>query len=290
MRNILLGFGAVALLALQSLPAHAERDPWSGAPIKPDKNRMTTSPITDRFYVRGTFYNPAVSTTLRVDTQSPGSGIAGITGTPVSEERDLGLDSRVPQGRIEIMFRLRERNRLRVDYFESNRSANQSISRLIQFGDETFLPADRVASSIDFRQFTLTYTYSLLRTDRFEAGFGLAAHFLEADAKGAVEARQLRQEVTGSGVFPTIPVDVTWRISRRFAFEARAQYFRASVNNFSGALGEYHGDLQYRWTPNFTVGAGYTTMKWSLDISDANFPGAFRLNVRGPEAYFKVSF
>ena len=96
---------ATALFALPILPAHAERDPWSGAPIKPDKHRKTPSPITDRFYVRGTFFNPAITTLLRIDTQSPAPGVPGITGTTVNGERDLGLDSRIPQGRIEIMFR-----------------------------------------------------------------------------------------------------------------------------------------------------------------------------------------
>src|SRR5262245_36341116 len=136
MRNML--YLAAALLALQTLPAHAERDPWSGAPIKPDKNRRTPSPITDHFYVRGTFFNPIARTSLRVDTQSPGGGLPGITGTTVSGERDLGLDSRLPEGRIEIMFRLRERHRLRVDYFETNRRGDNVIARQIRFGDETF--------------------------------------------------------------------------------------------------------------------------------------------------------
>lgn len=281
---------AAALLALQAIPAHAERDPWSGAPIKPDKNRKTPSPITDRFYVRGTFFNPAVSTTLRVDTQSPGAGLPGTTGTPVSGEKDLGLRGRVPQGRIEIMFRLRERNRLRVDYFASDRNGNRVIDRPILFGNETFLTNDRVTSTLEWRQFALTYTYSVVRNDRFEVGVGLGVHFVEADARGAVDAKQLRQEVSGSGAFPTIPIDATWRISQRFAMVARAQYFHASVNSFEGSIAEYHGDFQYRWKPNFTVGAGYTVMKWILEVSDANFPGGLRLNVRGPEAFFKVSF
>jgi len=279
-----------ALLALQVVPAHAERDPWSGAPIKPDKHRMTTSPITDRFYVRGTFFNPAVSTTLRVDTQSPAPGVPGITGTPVSGEKDLGLDSRIPQGRIEIMFRLRERNRLRVDYFATNRRGDHTIDRQILFGNETFATNDRVTSSLDWRQFALTYTYSVFRNDRFEAGLGVGVHFVQAEAHGAVEAKQLRQEVSGSGAFPSIPIDLTWRISRRFAMVVRGQYFHASVSSFEGSIGEFHGDFQYRWKPSFSLGAGYTIMKSSLDVSDANFPGAFRLNVRGPEAFFKVSF
>jgi len=281
-----------ALLALQAVPAHAERDPVSGAPIEPDKHRMTPSPITDRFAVEGIFFNPAISTVLRVDTQSPGFGIPGTTGTTLSGERDFGLDSRNPQGRMEIIFRLRQKNRLRVDYFETNRRADQAISRQILFGDETFQANDRVTSSLDWRQFSLTYTYSLFRNDHFEAGLGLGVHFVEAEARGAVQAKQLRQEVSGSGAFPTIPVDITWRIWHGLALTARGQYFHASVNNFEGSLAEYHGDLQWRWQrwPNFSLGAGYTIMRSSLDVDDTNFPGAFRLNVRGPEGFFKVSF
>ena len=281
---------AAALLATLTNPAHAERDPVSGAPVKPDEHRWTPSPITDRFAVEGIFFNPALSTSLRIDTRSRGPGFPGTTGTFVSGERDLGLDARKPQGRFEIMFRLRERNRLRVDYFESNRSGNNVISRQILFGNVTFLPNDRVTSELNWREFSFTYTYSLFRNDRFEAGLGLSAYFLQAEARGEVTARQLRQEVSGSGAFPTVPIDFTLRIWRGLSLYARGQYFHAKVSNFDGSINEYHGDLQYRLTPNFSVGAGYTVLKRSLDLSDANFPGSFRMNVSGPEAFFKISF
>jgi hypothetical protein len=283
---------AAALFVFQAIPAHADsdHDPWSGAPLPPDKTRPIPSPITDHFYVRGTFFNPAVTTTLRVDASAPGPNLPNPVGTVVNGERDLGLDSRIPQGRIEIMFRLRERNKLRVDYFETNRRADHVLSQQILFGDQTFEVGDRTSTSVDWRTFGLTYTYSFIRTDRIELGTGIAVHFLEADAIGAVPARGLRQEVSGSGAFPTIPLDFTWRISQRFAFTARGQYFRASVNNFQGSVGDYHSDLQYRWKANFSLGAGYSIMKSFLSVNDANFPGLFRLNVRGPEAFFKVSF
>jgi hypothetical protein len=291
MRTLLYGSLAAALLVSWTVPAHAERDPWSGAPIKPDKDRMTPSPITDRFAVRGTFFNPAISSSIRVDTQSPAPGVPGITGTTLSGERDFGMTDRNPMGRFEVIFRLRERNRLRVDYFETNRRGDRVLTRPIQLGANLFEVNDEVTSRLDWRQFGLTYTYSLVRTDRIEVGFGLAVHFLEAEAQGEVVAKQLRQEVSGAGAFPTIPLDVTWRVSRRFSVVARGQYFHTSVNNFDGSMGEYHGDFQFRWTPNFTVGAGYTTMRTSLAIkNDAHFPGAFHLDVRGPEGFFKVSF
>ena len=66
----------------------------------------------------------------------------------------------------------------------------------------------------------------------------------------------------------------------------------AAHQAYCRASAEYHGDFQWRWQrwPNFSLGAGYTIMRSSLDLNDTNFPGAFRLNVRGPEGFFKVSF
>lgn len=277
---------AAALFAVQAIPSHAERDPLSGAPIRPGKKREIPSPITDRFYVRGTFFAPVLNTSIRVD---PRNVAPGTLGTLVSGEKDLGLDGRTAQGRIELMFRMRSRNKLRVNYFETDRNGNQVLSRQIQFGDQTFNIADRASSSLDWRSFDLTYTYSFVRNDRLEIGTGLAVHFLEADARGAVLARQVQQEVSGAGAFPTIPLDLAWRISRRFALTARGQYFHASLHGFQGSIADYHADIQYRWKPSFALGAGYSIMKWSLDVNDASFPGIFRLNASGPEAFFRVS-
>jgi hypothetical protein len=275
---------AVVLIALQALPAHAERDPLSGAPVAPSKKREISSPITDRFYVKGSFFNPAIRTSLRVDTQ------ADTPGTILGTEKDLGMKGRVPQGRIELMFRLRTRNRLRVDYFATDRSGDHLLQRQIQFGDQRFDINDRATSNLDWRVFSLTYTYSFLRTDRFELGLGIALHMLEAQARGEVVAKQLRQEVSGSGAFASIPLDFTWRISRRFAFVARGQHLRATVGGTQGSLSDYHADFQYRWKPNFSVGVGYSTLKYFLAVNDASFPGEFHMDVRGPEAFFKVSF
>jgi hypothetical protein len=279
-----------ALLALAALPARAERDPLTGAPLPPGQKRDIPSPITDRFYARGIFYSPAISTSVRVDSNTGPPGMPTTPGTLVSGEKDLGMKARQPQGQIELMFRLRKRSKMRLNFFESSRAGNRLLTRTILFGNETFNIGDQASSSLDFRSFNLTYTYSFIRTDRVEIGAGLAAHFIEADAMGGVPARHVQQEVSGAGAFPTIPLDFAWRISRRFALTARGQYFRASVNGFQGSLGDYHADVQYRWLPNFALGAGYSLTRVSLDVNDANFPGIFRMYVRGPEAFFRVSF
>ncbi len=267
-----------------AVPAAAERDKYSGAPLPPESKRRIPSPLTDRFYVRGTLLSAHLTTTLRVDSS------AGVPGTTVSAENDLRLRSHVKQGEMEVVFRLRERNRVRLNYYESDRSATAPLNRPINFGDQAFLVNDLATTSLDWRMFALTYSRSVLQRDRFELGVGLGVYLVQGEARGQVPARELSQEVSGVAAFPTPELDGTWRISSRFAFTARGQYLHATVNNFSGSLGDYHADFQYRWRPNFALGLGYSSLKVSLDVKGGSFPGFLALNVRGPEAFFRVSY
>lgn len=278
-----LALAAASLLAYTA-PALAERDRYSGAPLAPQDERELPSPITDRFYVRASFFSPSVQTSLRVDSS------AGDPGTFVSAEKDLGLRGRAYQGRVELMFRLGGRNRLRVDYYESDRSGSTALTRNVNFADQSFLAGDVAATSLDLRMFGLTYTYSFLKRDRFELGGGLGVYLMQGDARGQVPARRLSQEVSGVAAFPSLALDGTWRISSRFAFVARGQYLKATVDGNSGSIGDYHADFQYRWRPNFAVGVGFSSMKVLLDVDGGSFPGLVHFAANGPEAFFRVSF
>ena len=274
---------AVALCAIHAAAAAAQHTSPGTAPLARD-GRPVPSPISDRFHLRGSYFAPSVRTDVRLDAQD------GTPGTLVSAESDLGLDGDVDQGRVELMIRMRERSRLRVDFFKLDRYAERVLQRTIDFGDETFDVGERATTSLDWRMLGFTYTYSVLRLDRVELGAGLGVHLLEAEARGQVPARFQREEASGVGAFPTGALDFTWRISRRFAFVARGQYFSTSVEDFDGSLAEYHADVQYRWRPNFAVGLGYTAIRAELDIADDEFPGRFALDVDGPELFFRVSF
>lgn len=285
--RIRLAVATAAILVLPVAPALADTDPYSGAPLPPSKKHETPSPITDHFYVEGIYYRPAVKTPIRVD---PNGAPAGVVGTNITAEQDLGLDSRLNMPRIEMMFRLKERNKIRVDFLEVNRDATHQLARTIGFGNEIFLADDLVASSIDYRMFGITYTYSIFRNDRFEAGTGLGVDLIQAEAMAQVNSTQQRQDVSGAGPFPSIPLDLAFRISRRWSVTARGQYFHASLSNFNGYLAQVHEDVQYRWKDNFTLGVGYTSIRAKLALDTGNFPGLFALSLEGPEAYFKVSF
>lgn len=242
------------------------------------------SPITDRFHLRGTYFSATAATDVRLDPA------AGSPGTELDAERDLGLDDQIDQGRIELMFRLRERNRIRVDFFKLDRFGAETLTRQVVFGDEVFDIDDTVVSSLDLRMLGFTYTYSFVRRESFELGAGLAIHLMETEASGAVPTEFRGEQEAQAGALPSLALDLAWRLSQRVSVAARGQYFSASVEEFDGAMGDYHLDVQYRLRPNLALGVGFSSISLALESRDADRPGRFDLKTRGPELFFRVSF
>ena len=277
---------AAVLLVTQAMPALADRDPYSGAPLPP-ATHAPASPITDHFYIRAAFYSPKYNTSFRVD---PTNAPPGTTGTPVNAENDLGLPHRVRQGVVDFMFRLRDRNKVRVGYFESNRSGSQVLANDVVFGNQTFPAGELAQTSFDLQQFNITYTYSFIRNDRFEVGSGLALYFLQLDVIGQVPAQGLRQEVTAATPFPALPLDLTWCLSSRWAATAQAAYLKVNTHNLGGWYLDSRADIQYRWVPNFAVGAGYASIRTDLTHRNGSFPGVVKMTISGPQVFVRFSF
>jgi hypothetical protein len=280
---------AVVILALYAAPALADRDPQSGAPKAPRKHNAD-SPITDHFFVRASFYSVKLDTNLRVDPSNPAPGQSG---TAVNAENDLGLPDKLHKGRVEFMFRLRDRNKVRVDYFDADRTGNVVLANDIVFNDQTFVAGLPTKSSFDWRQFDITYTYSFIRNERFEVGTGIGMYFLQLEAimqQSPPFALGVRQEVSAATPFPALPLDFTWRISSRWSTTARIAYLKAIISGFNGWYEDAHMDVQYRWNPNFQIGLGYSLTRASLTREGGSFPGQLGLNMKGFEGFVRFSF
>jgi hypothetical protein len=248
------------------------------------KSLKIASPINDHFYVRGTYFPASVTTTLRLDPSGT------VEGTTLSAEDDLGLDDKVDQGRMEFDLRLRDNNHVRIDYFKLNRFSQAALPRDIVFGDFLFPEGTNFRAKLDWRVFTLTYTYSFLHTERFEGGLGLGVHLIEAHAEGGEPGTLNREKADEVGIFPTIAATLAYRISKRWSITLRGQQFSANPEDFEGRMADYHGDLQYRWRKNFAIGIGYSKLQTNLQVFDEDQPLLFDLDTSGPEIFFRASF
>jgi hypothetical protein len=278
-----------AVVAAVALPATSWLAVSSAyaVPQRPGAERPAPSPLNDHFSLRSSFFTASPSTQVRLDSSD------GTTqGDLLSGENDFGLDGRIDQIRMELQFRMgkAQRNKVRVDYFKTDRFGDTIFNRTVAFGDGTFNVNERVVSSVDLRMLSFTDTYALLRNDVFELAFGIGIHALDADVQGNVPARQQQDEASGAGAFPTFAMDTMWTVTPRIAITARGQYFSTSTGGFAGLLSDYHGDVQFRWKPNIAFGLGYSATKIALDVQKADFPGRFAVSARGPEAFVRLSF
>jgi hypothetical protein len=256
----------------------ARADDYSPPPLP------VASPITDHFALRAGFFWGSVDTFGRFDSRN------GIEGTPFTAEHDLGLTNQARQLNVEIMFRIEERNRLRVNFLDVRRQAEKAISRTIQYGNQTFLVNDTVQSAFDWRQMDLTYTYSFLRAERYELAAGLGLHLIEGEAKAQIPTKPQYADFSGAGPFATLALDGTWRISKRWTLSVRGQYLRITIGTVSGLMGQYRADLQYRWKRNLAFGLGYQRERAELDVRNADPSGVMRLTFSGPELFGRLSF
>jgi hypothetical protein len=252
--------------------------------LRPDRSGIA-SPVSDHFAFRFIYFQPTVTTDVRLDPTNDPNG-----GTQLNAERDLGLDDQINQFRAEFDLRMRERHHLRADFFKLSRFKQQPLANDIQFGDFTFNQGEEFRTKLDWRVMSITYTYQFLKFERFEAGLGLGIHIIQAQAEGGQPGTLNRERDTEVGIFPTVAANAAFRISKRWSVSARGQSFSASPEGFQGTMSDYHIDLQYRWREPLAIGLGWSKLESNLEVTDSDQALLFNLDTTGPELFFRFSF
>lgn len=242
------------------------------------------SPQDDRFRITAGIFSVSTQTDLRLDADN------GAPGTELSAEDDLGLRDQGEIGNVEVEFRIRERHRVRLNYFASDRRAITTLTRTIQFGNDVYAVDDVVNSRIDLRMFGASYAYEMLRADRYQLGLSFGLNLVEVQAEAEVPARQISEQQSRTGPIPTIGAHALVRLSGRFHVEARGEYLQIHVNDVKGSLTNLHAGLLYRFNRNLGVGIGYTVLDTEVVSEDVDDSGEFRFGNDGPELFLRANF
>lgn len=261
----------LAALALLTAAAHAEDY------LSPTEERVRLSLGVVRL---------SNDTNLQLDSS------AGVPGTAVNGEDVFGLDKSDYEAKIQAMVRVGERHRLRFDYFSLDRTGFETMTQPIVFRDVALQPGDPVNSDLSIRTFGIAYGYSFLHGDKYEvaATIGISDTDISARARVQTQARHVDQTEDQAGPFPTLGLDATYVLSKRFYFDGRAQYMKVRINNLDGSLGIYELDALYRLRPNISFALGYTMLRASLVSTQAQQSGFFNFNSKGPEFFVRVAF
>jgi len=265
------GMAVLALLLVASL-AHADD---------------YLSPTNERVRLSLGFMHMSSATDVRLDSST------GVPGTPLNAESVLGLDRSDFEPKFQAMVRVAERHRLRFDYFTLDRTGQRTLSGApILFRDVVLQAGDPVQSSLSLRTLGITYEYSVVHREKFElaATLGVNVTDISARARVSTETRHVDQREDQAGPFPTVGIDATYVLSKRFYLDGRAQYLKVSVDHLDGSLGFYELDALYRLRPNVSFALGYNVVKANLSSIQARQSGYFDFDSKGPELFVRVAF
>lgn len=234
---------------------------------------------------------------MQTDTRLRLDGETIQTGTEVDWESEFGLDDK-NRFRVDGFWRFAEHHKLRMMYFENNRSGTETLTRDITFGDTTYPVNTTVEASLDSRIIELVYEYAFLRHENLELSGSFGVHSIEIGAKlrgdvtspgGGGSVEEVR-EGTVNGPLPVFGFHVLWNMGNNFYLDGLAQFFYIKFDNYDGRLYDYK--IAATWFParNVGIGLGYNTFVTKLEVAKNDFTGRLRISYGGPMAFFTVGF
>lgn len=125
-------------------------------------------------------------------------GTGGSPGTSV-DLGELGLDDRETNVYVEASLQIPYFLDLHAGFWSFGSSGTGTLSRTIDFGDETFVVTDTVDSSLDISDYWAELAWGL-STDLVGASIGVAVHFMAIES--SISSRTFPQRETFDEAFP----------------------------------------------------------------------------------------
>ncbi len=218
------------------------------------------------------------------------NGTAGIEGTPVDLEGDLGLNRSDSVFRIDGYYRFNKKHRLDFSAFDLSRTASKVIEKDIQWKDTLFPIDTTVDSDFDLAIYKLAYTWSFMRRDKGYLGLTAGLYIadfrtrLEAEAIGALESDGV------TAPLPVIGLRGQYDFTEKLSFRASGEIFAIEYEEYSGSLYDIYAGLDYQFFKHVAIGIGINAVKLDVGISKDRFDGNVDWRYDGGLVFFKFDF
>jgi hypothetical protein len=239
--------------------------------------------IEDRFRLEVMTLSANLDTDIRIDPN------LATQGTLINAEDDLGLDDSKLLPLVELTLLPGDRHLIRLSGFSVRRSADQVIDKTIVFDDQTYLPGERVNSTLNLTSFGLTYGYSVVKTQRIDLALTFGVQIVEIEANALVRSRVVRDSETGVTPLPLAGIEGRFDFNDRWSFEGRVQYLSVELDEVDGSVLDARAALTWRMNPYLVFGLGYRDFHVKVDSRDIDDPGIFDMKMAGPLLFMRAS-
>ena len=217
-------------------------------------------------------------------------GTAGMDGTEVDLEGDLGLNRSDSVFRIDGYYRFNQKHRLDFSVFDLSRTASKVIQKNIEWNDTLFPIDTTVDSDFDLTIYKIAYTWSFMRRDK--GYLGLTAGLYIADFGTRLEAEAIG-ELESSGFtapLPVIGLRGQYDFTEKLSFRASGEIFAIEYEEYSGSLYDIYAGLDYQFFKHVAIGIGINAVKLDVGISKDRFDGNVDWRYDGGLVFFKFDF
>ncbi len=239
--------------------------------------------LNDRFaFELGAFY-------FQTSTQASLSGSGGGGGAVIDFEDALGLTDRSWGAIGGFLWRMTERWRLEVEYFQLNRSGSRTLGTQIEWGNQVFPIGATVNSSYDFSDARVGVGYSFFKRPDKELGVGVGLHV--ATIKTSIESAGIGAEATDVlAPLPVLSLYGVFALTNEWAVRMRADWLSLSYDAYSGDVRNMALDVLYQPFRHVGFGLGARNLVLDVTIDKADWVGRARTAFSGPTMYMTVSF
>lgn len=229
------------------------------------------------------FYSDS-STNLRIDSSG------GAIGSDVSLEGDLGFEKNKWLPTVDVLWRFNPRHRVEFSYLGLARDSSKVINREIHWGDTTYPINTEITSRFDSDVWRVAYGYSFYRDGRNELSVLIGAHVTSFQTSLAGRNGTLNESADRTLPLPTIGLQGAWEFGGNWRLSGSVNFFAIEYGDYEGSLTNATGSIEYRFAPNWTVGAGYTTNQYNLDVTKGTLRGKFDYTFSGPLLFVTGGF
>ncbi|WP_167337560.1 hypothetical protein [Xanthomonas arboricola] len=253
------------LAAAWTLPAHAEDS-------------------DDRFQLR--------LGAMNIDNDSTLRGFTTVNGQEISGSQDFDFGGKEWEPRVDGVFRLSTRQRLIFDYFKYDKDRRETLGEDVSLGGVSVPAGSFVKGELKYQVASLVYDYAVIDAPTYSLGLQIGAEYAKVEANAYADLGTLYSgdvlDESADGAAPVVGVRFTAHPGEHWLFSVQGQYLNTKWGNFDkydGDLSRANAIVEYRFTRNFGIFAGYDWFK--LDVDRKTDSNAESLTTVGLKQEFK---
>lgn len=227
---------------------------------------------------------------LWADSNVTGSLNRGrLAGAIIDFEDDLGLDEENFIGTLTLRARFFERWLFEAEYFKLDRDNERTISRTIDWGNQT-IPIDAaVESAFDIEDTRVSVGYSFFKTKDKEVGVGIGAHVtrFEASLSSPLIGGQAAAE---TAPLPFLTLYARMALTDRWLLNIRVDRLSLDTGDIDGSVFSSGTEFVYQPWRHFSIALGYRDINYQISSTSEDWNGKAQIQQSGPILMISSTF